>query len=163
MDEKLLRRPAMRLGVGLQHQSEQAFRRGRLEMKLVVSGLPRSVGTAEDNTVSLVEKHLRRAAGMTIGVVRQALVDHADVTDPRSNVGQPPRRLGLRLVVKTGREIPGDRCSILCLAHRITGLIEESVGAIVVSRTNCVGAIARNSALILRWKSGTSSKIASSV
>ncbi len=70
VNKQLLGLVAMRLGVGLQHKGEQVLRRGRLEMKLVVSGLPRSIGAAEYDTVSLIEKHLRCAAGMTIGIVR---------------------------------------------------------------------------------------------
>src|SRR5215469_3983191 len=96
-------------------------------MEFVISGFPRSISAAEYDTVSLVKKHLRRAAGMPIRVVRQALVDHADVADSRSNVGQPPRRPRLGFVVEPSCEIPSDRCGVLCFAEWVASFVEISV------------------------------------
>src|SRR5262249_27142499 len=96
-------------------------------MIIVIAGLPRSIGAAEYDTISLIEKHLRRTTGVAIGIVRQALVDHANIADPRSNICQPRRRLRLRLVVEPGRKIPGNRCGVLRLAQRVSGLVEIGV------------------------------------
>ena len=125
MDEQLFRRPVIRRGIGFQDELEEVLRCIPLQMKLVVARLPRAVCSAEDYTVSLIEEHLGRTAGVAIGIVGQALVDHADVANSRPHPCKAPRWARLGLVVEPRRQVPCDCGRILRLSNRIPSLVEK--------------------------------------
>src|SRR5438046_2210793 len=94
-------------------------------MEFVLASLPWPVRTPEHDPVTFTKEHLGGTAGVALGIIRQILIDKADIADARPHIEELPRRIALCLVIKACSNIPSHCRWVLRLADFVASGVSE--------------------------------------